>query len=358
MKIFISLPYIIFLFFLQLPMSPLVAQLNFEISFDIYEEEYTPLSGGDTLFGTNGEIWSGLGQFKEIFLQNEISIPGLENVEFSTLIVESRGLSYMAHFHTEEMIETMFYLSPLLLNYCSPLNDELHLDQGYIIYQEKDGLITLEYNNVASREELNIGFGILFSRFNFQLEYRVSDSRVRYLYGSSSITPDMQDYIREEYALSVLAFEQWILEDENQDLWDILDLNYLVLFGLGEDPMISRPQTLETLPTFSLVSVPPEGTVYEFNISPSSFTSEIDPSEFNWKIWPNPANDFVNLSIESLPDGFTEMDLQLYNSKGKFLKSKTIQDSYTLDVKSYTPGVYFITLRSGDFQQTKRWVKN
>ncbi len=351
-------PYFIVFFFTLSSSSSLISQINFEFSFEKYEEEYKHLSEGDTLFGLNDEVWNNDSELQSIQLNPGISIPSFEGIVFTHLNITPYGVSYMAHFDEETMVETIFFIVPLWLEYISPLNHGLNSDQGYVIYKEEDGVIKVEYRNVASEEELFIGDGELNSRFNYQFEYRISDSRVRYLIGKSSITPDMKYFIRDNSAFSLIGIEQWLLEDESQGLWENIDFEFLYLYGDGDDPMLLRPQSIDHHINFSLVSVPPEGTVYEFNISPSSFTSEIDPSEFNWKVWPNPANDFVNLSIESLPDGFTEMDLELYNSKGKLLKSKTIQDSYTLDVKSYTPGVYFITLRSGDFQQTKRWVKN
>lgn len=339
---------------------PAYSQLDgVEISFTQYQENYHPLTYGDTIFGLDEEKWGENSyETKTIDLNPEVIIPGFEDRPFDELIIVSSGGSGMINFNEDSNVQTLLALAPgsPLYSYSSPLLDQFENDQGYVIYQRDSGFIRVEYQNVALAEELYLGFLGLVSRFNFQIEYRESDARVRFIYGPSSISSEAAEFIKEEYLLTYFGFEEYILDLNGQ--WDdFIDVNSMALYGLAEDPSIFIPQSADFWPPgFSLVNFPIEGNVYEFNLSPPSNTKNLAEGK-NWVIYPNPARDYLHIYMDSAPNFDLSYEVKIFNTKGELQTKNEIFGSGKVDIRSLEAGTYMVQLSSNGKHLLKKMVK-
>jgi hypothetical protein len=74
--------------------------------------------------------------------------------------------------------------------------------------------------------------------------------------------------------------------------------------------------------------------------APSDDQSNVEPVSLT--VYPNPANNWVDLSLKgTIADNFT---LEIYNADGMRLLLKP-WDGRSIDVSSYPPGLYLITLK-------------
>ncbi|MCB0465385.1 MAG: T9SS type A sorting domain-containing protein [Aequorivita sp.] len=77
----------------------------------------------------------------------------------------------------------------------------------------------------------------------------------------------------------------------------------------------------------------------------------------NFMMYPNPASGEVFLNVTN--KGFNGLDVTVSNNLGQVLERKEKMENTAvipLDVSSYTPGVYFVTLKAGDVITTKKLV--
>jgi hypothetical protein len=77
-------------------------------------------------------------------------------------------------------------------------------------------------------------------------------------------------------------------------------------------------------------------------------------SENDFKVYPNPANNVLNVisttvSIESY---------EIYDVLGRIVRNKTINSTNQFDISELKTGVYFIKLFSGYNETVKRFIKN
>jgi len=72
------------------------------------------------------------------------------------------------------------------------------------------------------------------------------------------------------------------------------------------------------------------------------------------KIYPNPTVDFIQIETENIG----RYILEISASTGQLMSQQVVSDPiYTLNLKSYINGLYFITIRTEDFVSTKKIVK-
>lgn len=74
-------------------------------------------------------------------------------------------------------------------------------------------------------------------------------------------------------------------------------------------------------------------------------------------IYPNPTSSFLNIQLNS---GITNANLEVYDVLGKQVINHTISSENTseMDVSHLNSGLYIIRISSGDFTETKRFIKN
>lgn len=72
------------------------------------------------------------------------------------------------------------------------------------------------------------------------------------------------------------------------------------------------------------------------------------------KLYPNPANDKLELSSSQMIDKVSVVDIN-----GRLLTEiEILSSSYTLDVSTFSKGVYFLEIQSGNSKVTKKFIKN
>lgn len=78
--------------------------------------------------------------------------------------------------------------------------------------------------------------------------------------------------------------------------------------------------------------------------------------EFDFKINPNPANDFLKISLTQLNvDGVT---IEVFDVLGKrILKQKLSKIKSSIAVSNWKSGLYLVKVSSKEFSQTKRFLK-
>ncbi len=94
-----------------------------------------------------------------------------------------------------------------------------------------------------------------------------------------------------------------------------------------------------------------EGGVFKFN-------NTLANEEFNstkFKVYPNPATSFVTISTE----GFDAYSLKVTDVTGKMIVTRDFNGAEnTLDISSYTAGVYFFEINSDNKSETIKIIKN
>ena len=71
-------------------------------------------------------------------------------------------------------------------------------------------------------------------------------------------------------------------------------------------------------------------------------------------IYPNPANDYINLKSESIIYGYT-----IYDIKGSLILEKINNNSNYLNIslKNIYSGIYFLEIKSGIHKKTVKFIK-
>jgi hypothetical protein len=70
-------------------------------------------------------------------------------------------------------------------------------------------------------------------------------------------------------------------------------------------------------------------------------------------IYPNPANDYINLKSESIIDGYI-----IYDIKGSLISEKINNSNYlNISLKNIYSGIYFLEIKSGIHKKTVKFIK-
>jgi len=82
---------------------------------------------------------------------------------------------------------------------------------------------------------------------------------------------------------------------------------------------------------------------------------QLNNSNINVKIYPNPASGKFNLSVDGLKD---EADLSIFNMQGQIIYKYQIPgDSIQqIDVSNFSPGIYFVKLMNKDVQKIEKVI--
>ena len=107
-----------------------------------------------------------------------------------------------------------------------------------------------------------------------------------------------------------------------------------------------------------LTAFPEEGTVYRFCFSETSSTKDQLTEIDNWSLYPNPATDQITIILSEL--GATtsnEYRIQLMDVHGKVVMEKEIGSDQTISIESLPAGLYFASLKGGNFFEVHKVVK-
>ena len=92
----------------------------------------------------------------------------------------------------------------------------------------------------------------------------------------------------------------------------------------------------------------------ESTLIKNEYLSLTKPSNINFLMYPNPANDFINITSESIIDGYI-----IYDIKGSII-SRSIENNsnkLTISLKNNYSGIYFLEIKSGNIKKTVKFIK-
>ena len=80
---------------------------------------------------------------------------------------------------------------------------------------------------------------------------------------------------------------------------------------------------------------------------------------FNFDMKPNPANHWVNISVENYLGEFENLEIEMYSVIGTKIHPLRIQvnpseNKMVLNLSQVPAGVYLVRIKGKDFEQTKR----
>ncbi|TVR89986.1 MAG: T9SS C-terminal target domain-containing protein [Saprospirales bacterium] len=336
-------------------------ELNLEIEFSQTERDFQPLEEYTNITEAFG-VWDrnsfDLGDL--VFdLTTNFVMPGFEErplhfMETAPLV--GFGLGYVNR--PEDPYELHLVGSPMDENFIlSPLVDPSNTDEGHILFYEGDGILKIEFRNVAFERELNLGDGNLTSRANFLVEVDFETKCMEFHYGPANISSELENAL--EGAIPVYTSFEYVYEEYVDGQFQF---NYGNLFAiLGGDPTNPELQKLLSEGDFDeqpnpLNSLPKEGTVYQFCYDQTTSVDETileNPGKLN--LYPNPATDIVQ--IKPRADSRIKQVL-VYDQMGRVVSST--KGSREVDVSHLPSGLYVIGVDYdgvGDFQFGKLLVE-
>ena len=92
-------------------------------------------------------------------------------------------------------------------------------------------------------------------------------------------------------------------------------------------------------------------SVFNGHVDPLTVEEEVD---FEFKISPNPAQDFITIEVKQLSD----YSYQVYDLTGKsVLEGTFVENSFGLDISKITSGMYYLSLSEGKNTTSKKFIK-
>ena len=83
-----------------------------------------------------------------------------------------------------------------------------------------------------------------------------------------------------------------------------------------------------------------------------NLTSVNELSDEGFKIYPNPARDFINIQTDQ-----TGIDVKIINITGKVVFHQNLESNLErIDVSGFSPGVYLLTIETNGFLNTKKII--
>lgn len=134
-------------------------------------------------------------------------------------------------------------------------------------------------------------------------------------------------------------------------------------FGTTFEFSIARPLPNNYLAIGGNVRYPGDEQAFLLVLDEQGLISNLtfsSPMEENITLWPNPANDHVNIAWEANYSG--SLKLQVFNANGQILQQKELLKSTehiqtTLDVSAFPLGYYFIVFNTPSGRIAKKFIK-
>jgi hypothetical protein len=95
------------------------------------------------------------------------------------------------------------------------------------------------------------------------------------------------------------------------------------------------------------------------SVHPNSWyiSDNIEVREKNFKIWPNPANETLNISVDG--DHSKRYEIEIFDITGKKVISKTEEkDNFLIDINNLLQGIYLLSIQSENINYTSKFIKN
>lgn len=180
--------------------------------------------------------------------------------------------------------------------------------------------------------------GPAFNLINFQLWIHESSNTFEVRWGPNTIKETQ--YVLEGW------FSTGFLADATQDQEFSQGL---FLSGQGNMPAPVLGEDVDALFTAQLLSIPSNGTVYQFTTEPVSVANEtLD----DWAVYPTVTNGNI------LFKGSNELTTyRVFNLAGKIVEQGNFTTQHQTDLGRLESGVYLVELASGDERKTSRIIK-
>ncbi len=243
---------------------------------------------------------------------------------------------------------------------------------------ETPNLISISSNNFAAPFgydvngdgwlDLVIGerFGRLFYYQNDGLNEGLSFSLVSEFWGEVDVrqnsepvgfaVPCIYEEDGQTYLLvNTLQGNLFLYTDLENSAFTLLDTNFSDIRGSGEGGL--SIQDMDGDGHLDLLLGNARGGISLYTQNPVYNSLSESLIEDNFRLYPNPANDFVFIEMPVHLD-LNKVELQLFNVLGQMQKSLLIegQKSFRLDVHELESGVYFLKMRSNGKEMVKRVV--
>lgn len=341
-----------FIIFLLFAFTNVQAQVDFYITPTVYTETYVPLENATNLT----EDLPGWGWEQDSFLfelPTPVHLAG--NVDLTHIQIETlHGLARILSNNSDYFAGIL--VTPFDGFFVDPLNDPINTDKGDVLYKYENNISTIEYRNVASAIETIIGpIDNLVSRFNFQIEIHHITERIRFIYGPSEISEDLQNAFD-----NIITVPSTILI-ATENIFPNPMLHIVLATGNPNNPVFETYYDLSEINEDSisyLGGFPESGTVYDFAIDHVYINSTDNIHASGFKIFPNPALDQLNISIdETIHDHSNAFNVAVIDLTGSVKKLSKFETNVSLDVSNLAAGMYILQIEQDGKTFNYPWIK-
>ncbi len=198
----------------------------------------------------------------------------------------------------------------------------------YIVRFQNTGTASAIKVRIADVLDANLDWSTLqpiASSHNYRVQI-TNENLVEFIFDNINLPPQI---VSEEQSQGFVAFK--IKPKSDVQVGDVFSGVAAIYFDFNT-PIITNTVTTEIVEPLS---------VEEYN------TQSI-------KLYPNPANNKLEITSIQTIDQLTIIDIN-----GRVLKSLAISNlNYSLDVSSFSKGVYFLEIQSGESKSTRKFIKN
>ncbi len=225
-----------------------------------------------------------------------------------------------------------------------PLSPITYVTEGV----EGSQIFKLQYKNTGFFSDNLDSMDIAISSINFQLWLYEGSNDIEIRFGPSHLSAvidsaEIGPFILFADSISGFTF---------RNLW--------YLNGDATDPMIQHIQTEMEFDTISstINQHPADGTVYRFGTSPNVAVRDLQHEE-SFRVYPNLVSDITRLEVSNAEWLGDEATIQLIDGQGRVVLrfQQELEPNQKLDLSPLPPGVYFLTLRTSEYQLTRQLVK-
>ena len=99
---------------------------------------------------------------------------------------------------------------------------------------------------------------------------------------------------------------------------------------------------------------------YETEVCPETAVLDVDESVLNMTVFPNPAQDFINLNINAVE--YTKATIMITNIAGQMVQQQIVNltsgaNLLSMDMNNAPAGVYMVSIETGSHQSVSRFLK-
>jgi hypothetical protein len=298
--------------------------------FETENSTYTNLTGSTSL--NNGAVWDDPGYTIPLGFNFTISTH-----TFSTIyIVDWSFGGELSNNPIDSGILTL--ISPIGQD-IADLGFNSGISQSNISYKTEGSpgnkILKIEWNNIGFLDDSTES-----DFMNLQLWLYESSNIIEYRYGPNQINNPAESFEGISGPLVTLATSL------NIDEGELVDNGYVVE-GDPANPTAAIVASGDFYEGDYLEGAIPDGMVYRF--TPQTLSTE-DFSKIDFKIYPNPASEYLNIKTQT-----GDYNFNIYNSLGQRMNVTSIENK--IYISSLSNGIYFIKIETETGSATKKFIK-